>query len=66
MGGGEACPAGLLSAVHFFAVAGLDDEDNELHVFNRVNDSVISFSGSMEVRFTGQFLHALGSRVLTE
>jgi hypothetical protein len=59
-------PAALCSAVNFFAVADLDDKDDELLILNRIDDSVVPFSDSIEVLLTGQFLHALRPRILTE
>jgi hypothetical protein len=59
-------PAVLCSAIDFFAVADLDDKDDELLVLNRIDDSVGTFSDSIEVFLTGQFLHALRPRIFTE
>ncbi len=64
--GGKTWSAVFFSAVGFFAVADLDDEDDELLVLNRIDDPVITFSDSIEDLFSGQFLHALRSRILTE
>lgn len=40
--GGKTWSAVFFSAVGFFAVADLDDEDDELLVLNRIDDPVIT------------------------
>ena len=51
----------FFSAVDFFAVADLDDEGDELLVLNRIDDSVITFSDSIEISSPASFF-TLGGR----
>ena len=58
--GGETWPAVLFSAVDFFAVADLDDEDDELLVLNRIDNPIITFSDSIECSSPTSFFTPCG------
>jgi hypothetical protein len=59
-------PGFLPLAINFFSVSDLDDQDNQFIILNRVDDSVVSFADTVEIVFTGQFLHPLRTRIVLQ
>lgn len=59
-------PVFLRLAIHFFSVSDLDDQDDQFIIVNCVDDPVVSFADTVEVVFTGQFLHPLRTRIVLQ
>lgn len=54
------------SAIHFFSIADLHNKHNQFFVLKGVDDSVVALSDSVELGFSGEFLNALGTRIVLE
>lgn len=53
------CAGAFFSAIDFFTVANLDDQDDQLLILDRVDDPVIAFANTVERVFASEFLHPL-------
>ena len=52
--------------VDFFAIADLEDKDDQFFVVDRVDDSIVAFADAVEVVLAGEFLHALRTRIVLQ
>lgn len=54
------------SPIHFLSIVDLHHKDDQFLILNRVDDPVAAFSYTVKIGFSGEFLDALGTRIVLQ